>query len=312
MPLFTIAVLHFRKLYKTRNWNEFSTGKTIPLIIIYGIFFGFIVTISMLALTVPFVWEAMFTAEKLKAHNTSLEKTFTELILGNTFSTSIFISLWAFIYVGITTKKQAEITHLKLQNSLKEAQLSSLSNQLNPHFLFNALNNIRFMIHENAQSADNMITSLSDILRYSLETSRQEKVWLSQEVEIINRYITLVKTQLENRLNFSLHIPDSHLAYLVPPMVLQMLVENAVKHGLDNMKDGGKLIVESKESNNKLLLSVCNDLPEHSALKSDNMGIGLKNIRQRLMLLYGDKAEIDITQNKTHFSVTLSLPKELN
>lgn len=104
------------------------------------------------------------------------------------------------LYVGITSRrktKQIEVVNLRLQNSLKEAELSSLSNQLNPHFLFNVLNNIRFMIHEDAINAEKMLMSLSGVLRYSLDSSKNDLVPLIEELDISRSYIDLIQIQFE-------------------------------------------------------------------------------------------------------------------
>jgi LytS/YehU family sensor histidine kinase len=167
------------------------------------------------------------------------------------------------------------------------------------------------MMHEDLKAADKMVISLSDILRYSLESSRHEKVWLSQEIEIIERYIAIVKAQFEDGLGFTMSIPSSHYAYLIPPMALQMLVENAVKHGIDNNYEGRKLTIASLETEKELTLTVTNDMPADMELKTDTIGIGLANIKQRLHILYGDAAKLTITETSTEFSVEILLPKEL-
>ena len=217
------------------------------------------------------------------------------------------------LYIGITSRrktKQVEIDNLRLQNSLKEAELSSLSNQLNPHFLFNALNNIRFMIHEDADNAEKMLMSLSGVLRYSLESSKNEKVPLKEELEISRLYIDLIKIQFEHRLQFEIDIPDALLACHLPPMVLQMLLENAVKHGLENIREGGKIEVDAALESQIMTLRVCNDLPTDYAEKQSEPGIGLFNIDQRLDLLYAGRGslETDIVGNR--FCVTVTIPQD--
>jgi LytS/YehU family sensor histidine kinase len=193
---------------------------------------------------------------------------------------------------------------------LREAQLSSLANQVNPHFLFNALNNIRFMIHENPKYADRMITELSEMLRYSLESSKKDKVMLSEEIAMIEHFIDIVKIQLEERLQFSMAIPQSLYPYLVPPMMLQMLVENAIKHGLDNLRKGGRLHIAGREDKNDIVFDITNDSTTVHNKLQENMGIGLNNIEQRLKLLYSDQASLSVTKSENEFSVLIRLPKE--
>ncbi len=314
LPLFTLSVLYFRWIYKNTALNSFGMLKLIPIIILYGTISGFFVTAINLLIVVPiFPDELIFNTIKTASGMTVFDVVI-RLIVGQGLQTQLFICLWIFIYCSFSNNRkmqEVQLRYLKSQNNLKEASLSSLANQLNPHFLFNALNNIRFMMHEDIQAADKMVISLSDILRYSLESSKHDKVWLSQEILIIERYISIVKAQFEDELQFSMQIPSSQHAYLIPPMALQMLVENAVKHGIDNNYEGGKLTVSSLETENKFALTVTNDIPADIDLKKNTIGIGLANIKQRLHILYGDDAKLTITETATEFSVEILLPREL-
>jgi LytS/YehU family sensor histidine kinase len=249
--------------------------------------------------------------EQKKYPELTSQKLLLKIYFGNIFSSSFLIIAWSFIYIGITNARKAkasQLDNLRLQNNLKEAQLSSLSNQLNPHFLFNSLNNIRFMIHENAEQADNMITALSEVLRYSLESSQHEKRLLSKEVEVIQRYIEIVNIQFEDRLNFTMDIPDSLMDMPVPPMFLQMLIENAVKHGLEQMQHGGDISVTAVSRAENTEFCVVNDIPENGSSESNSTGLGLKNIQQRLSLLYAGNASIEAKQVANKFQVKICLP----
>lgn len=313
LPLFTLCVLYFRWIYKTTKWQSFNILKLTPIIVLYGTGTGFLAAaLNFIILLPAFSDDLIFNILKNNPNLTTADIA-TRFIIGQGLQTQLFICLWIFIYCSFSSNRrmqEAEMRYLKSQNKLKEASLSSLSNQLNPHFLFNALNNIRFMMHENIKAADKMVISLSEILRYSLESSRHEKVWLNDEIDIIERYIAVVKAQFEDELQFSMNISSAHHHYLIPPMALQMLVENAIKHGMDNNYEGGKLTVSSDEIGNQLALTVTNDLPTDIEVKKDSMGIGLENIRQRLHLLYGESAKLTITETATEFSVEIRLPKE--
>jgi sensor histidine kinase YesM len=310
---YTFAVLGFRWLYRKRQWQEVSMGKLIPVVLLYGTIAGALIAALALIMVLPFFWNSI-VAEHLANQREFVPHIYLfRVIVGGALQNQLFVCAWAFIYISVTSNrriKETEIVTLRLQNSLKEAQISSLSNQLNPHFLFNSLNNIRFMMHENAQLADHMIVALSEILRYSLESSKHEKVSLSQEIAIIERYIAIVKIQMEDRLHFTMEIPDAMASCQLPPMVLQMLVENAIKHGLDQLQQGGTLRVQAAQEGTQLVLSVANDQPADRK-PQDGMGIGLHNIRQRLQLLYGDKASLSIAQDPTQFTVSIKLPKEI-
>lgn len=313
LPAFTMAVLFFRKLYKEKNWHEYGPVKIIPIVVIYGLISGFAVTFVMLGIVTPFFWDEIAFHEAVINKKITPTEIIVQMIIGNGFQTQLFISGWIFIYMSVTTKrrvKETELFNLRLQNSLKEAELANLTNQLNPHFLFNALNNIRFTIYENPQKADNMLTALSEILRYSLESSKHEKVQLSEELEIIHRYIAIIKIQMESRLDFAIKIPEQMHAYLIPPMILQILIENSIKHGIDKLRSGGLIELQGSEQNNNLEFIVTNTIAT-TASPTVTTGIGLKNIRQRLNLLYGDRASINLSSNQQQFSVTITIPKEL-
>lgn len=320
LPLFTFAVLYYRYLYKHRHWYRLGTSKNILIVLLYSAVSSFLVTVVMIGSTFPFFWDEV---KKLEAFTKKIEavtqkkETLTSItiqhIIGNSIQTQLFISGWIFIYISITTKQriaETELTNLRLQNSLKEAQLSSLTNQLNPHFLFNALNNIRFTIYEDQHKADLMLTALADVLRYSLESSKHPKVQLEQELAVVNRYIDLIKIQMETRLVFNLEIPEQLNSYLIPPMLLQLLIENAIKHGIDNLRAGGRVFVKAEKIHQALHFYITNTAPETPDKSAYNMGIGLKNIEQRLALLYGDAASFHITHIDDEFSVHLTIPCE--
>jgi len=313
-PFFTLAVLVFRYQFKTLGWDSFSSRQFLEYSLLFSLSSGLTIAILMSAIFSSFYWSEITT--DIIPHNKgnlSLAKLVMGSIVGNWIQTTIFISAWIFLYNSITSTKKmkdAELRYFRAQHHLKEATLNSLSNQLNPHFLFNALNNIRFMIHENQKNADKMVTSLSEILRYSLESSHQEKVRLAEEITIIDRYIAIVKSQLEDHLDFQLQIPEDLNGYLIPPMILQMLVENGIKHGIENIKEGGEITLRCDETSHSLRFQITNDLPEKSTTKTPSTGIGLKNIRKRLELLYGDSGDLVVSKTWNKFIVILTIPKE--
>ncbi|MDC8774268.1 sensor histidine kinase [Roseateles albus] len=310
---YTLAVLGFRWLYLRRGWAGLAMGRLIPVVIGYSSLSGVAVMAAVAAMVMPFFWtqisggRADFDAPSFLLRN----------ILSNGLQAQLFISAWAFVYISAAAAQRAregEVQNLQLQMSLKAAQMSSLTNQLKPHFLFNALNNIRFMIHEDGDRADAMIVALSELLRYSLESSQQSKTRLNQELAIIEAYVSIMRTQMEDRLDFRLNAAPALMSCLLPPMVLQLLVENAIKHGLDHLPQGGTLSVEVIDAGDKLRLLVSNDSPLNAATTpaGQGLGLGLPNIERRLHLLYGERAALGIKSTPGHFQVELSLPKEFS
>jgi len=313
-PLFTIAVLLFRYMYKTFEWSSLPSRQFLEYSLIFSLASGLTIAICMSAFFSSMYWSEIITILNPGSSKRIFAKFVMGSILGNWIQTTIFISAWTFLYHSITSNKkirEAELRYLRAQHNLKDATLNSLSNQLNPHFLFNALNNIRFMIHESPNKADNMVTSLSEILRYSLASSRHEKVPLSEEINIIHRYIEIIKSQMEERLIFSFSIAEILHDYLIPPMILQMLVENGIKHGVENIKHGGELSLTCNELGSKLSFCITNDIAIETIGKKASTAIGLNNIKQRLELLYGSSSEFLVSKTPEKFTVTLTIPKEL-
>lgn len=312
LPLFTLAILYYRYLYKTHQWHELNTAKNIFVVTGYSLIGGLIVTVIMLGSIIPIFWEDMTKA--VAEHKTTVTTVITQMLISNWLQTQLFIGGWIFVYISITTKqriKEADVTNLKLQNSLKEAQLTNLTNQLNPHFLFNTLNNIKFTVRKDPLKSEKMITDLSDILRYSLESSKNEKVQLSDELEIVNRYIDIIKVHMENRLHFESDIPENLYSNFIPPMILQMLIENSIKHGIENLRHGGKVQLLAEASSKYITFKITNDIPPTEISTTQSTGIGLRNIEQRLKLLYGNTATISTHGQDQQFIVTLTLPREM-
>lgn len=315
---FTEVVLFFRQHYQQKDGFSKGLFKRLLLIIGYASIGGVVVTSVTLISVTPFFLREIVSSGFIERMQLTESQFLIRLAVQNTLQSQLFLAVWMFIYVSVTSGrrvKETELTNLRLQNSLKEAQLANLSNQLNPHFLFNAINNIRFTIYEDATKADTMLTGLSEMLRYSLERSKQDKVRLSEELEIIALYIDLIKVQMEERLVFVLDVAPRLHNYLIPPMTLQLLVENAVKHGIDKLRHGGLIELKAELHEQQLVFKVSNNRGDNKPLLkseavSNNIGIGLVNIQERLRLLYGEKASLHIEQTSDNFSVTLSVPRE--
>lgn len=309
---FTLAVLAFRWLYRERGWKELAMGRLIAIAVAYGSAAAVLVAASIAALTLPFFWDQIAGYYAARGNPLGLGDYLVRTISSTSLQAQVFICAWIFIYISFTGSRDARVRELdnaRLQAALRDAQLRSLSNQLNPHFLFNSLNNIRFMIHEDAGRADAMLVGLSDILRYSLRADDSGKVRLGEEIDIIGRYMEIVGVQLEDRLRFMADIPGELRDCLVPPLLLQMLVENAVKHGVEPLRAGGTISMRAARQDDILRIDVENDKPAAPAASS-GLGIGMQHIVQRLALLYGERARHDAVDCGHRYRVTLTLPQE--
>ncbi|MEM6807238.1 MAG: histidine kinase, partial [Bacteroidota bacterium] len=178
-----------------------------------------------------------------------------------------------------------------------------------PHFVFNALNNIRALILEDPQKARDMLLNFSDLFRYSLKHSDQVKVELAEEIEIVNQYLELLSIQYEDKLSYEIELDDSLDKIQIPPMVLQLLVENAVKHGISQRKEGGTIKINISEKASELRIQVENSgrLKKGNKL-GEKLGVGLKNISSRLELIYNGKASFQIYEEQESVIAQLNIP----
>lgn len=189
--------------------------------------------------------------------------------------------------------REVEIEKVRLESSIKETESKVLRAQLNPHFMFNALNSIRALVLEDPEKAQKGITQLSNILRSSLLADRRKTVSLGEELRTVDDYLALEKIRYEARLEVRKNVYPDTMGVQVPPMMVQTLVENAIKHGVSKPVKGGFVSIESKLLNGCLNLRISNT----GVLgNTDSGGFGLENTAHRLNLLFGDGASFKIFQ----------------
>jgi signal transduction histidine kinase len=195
----------------------------------------------------------------------------------------------------------------RLQTKLARAELQVLKMQLQPHFLFNTLNTIYNLAPQNSRKAQLMISRLADLLRLSLEHVSTNTVPLQREIEFLNSYVDIEKTRFEERLTVNIDVAPETLDALVPNMILQPLVENAIRHGVSKKAAGGTVSISSQRIRDRLQLSIQDD-GRLSPIQSGGSGIGLANIRARLTQLYGNDFHFDLVPSPEGTRVVLELP----
>ncbi len=227
-----------------------------------------------------------------------------------TLQTFVYLSLWTGIYLIVyffRNYKSEEIEKWKLQAALKDAELIALKAQINPHFLFNALNNIRALILEDQMKARDMVSHLSELLRYSIQFSNNEKVTIAEELEIVQKYLELETIHYEKRLTFSIDSCSTLDACKIPPMIIQLMAENAVKHGISQVKGGGEINVKIGSDEDELILEVSNT----GKLKpNNNEGLGLRNASERIRILFEKEPNLQLFQEGEMVKSILRLPLE--
>lgn len=226
------------------------------------------------------------------------------------FQTFLYFGLWTGFYLVIyffRNYKKEEVEKWRLQSAVKDAELIALKAQINPHFLFNALNNIRALILEDHMKARDMVSHLSELLRYSIQFNNSEKVTVGEELQIVTKYLELETIHYENRLRFEIAAEKELLEFKIPPMIIQLMAENAVKHGISKVRDGGviKICVKMEEGNLSLQVSNTGKLG-----KVNGSGIGLKNAMERIRILFEKEPDLELMQNGNSVQSTLKLPVE--
>jgi sensor histidine kinase YesM len=244
-------------------------------------------------------------------------KVFTEVVINfvQTFKFLAFV-IWT---IGFNTYnynkrlRQKEVEQLYFENRAKDLELINLRSQLNPHFLFNALNSIHSLAMMKKDSASDAVLLLSNLMRYTLNYEKRDVVPLSEEIEVVEKYLQLEKIRFGKKLNAELDISDATLDLKIPPIIVQTLVENAIKHGLKDSTEGVFIKINSHLAGEFLTINIINSgrlkKEDPSVSEPKNSGIGVENTRRRLQMIYGERASFDLKNlNEKEVIATLKLP----
>jgi two-component system, LytTR family, sensor kinase len=281
-----ILVSHvFREVIKRAGWAFLTVEKAYPKFLM-----GMLITCIAIALIRIGVADVLGLVDHKKSD-------FMPRLLTVAADTGIMIVPWTLIYyfyhyVLISGRQQVDT--LKLEALVKELELKTIKAHINPHFIFNALNSIRALIDENPSRARTAITELSNILRSSMQAEKLETVTFEKELNIVKDYLALEHIRFEDRLQVEFDIDEDTLDQPIPPMMLQTLVENAIKHGISRQVDGGKVKIVSdfKEDYHELVIQNTGVLNGNR----DSDGFGLASTKNRLQLLFGQRANFDIRE----------------
>ena len=232
---------------------------------------------------------------------------------------AVIVCAWsAWDYYGKFREREAQAA--ELAGRLAQAQLQALRMQLNPHFLFNALNAVSSLMLKDVPAANKMLSRLGDLLRHSLEKSDQQEVPLQQEIEFLRRYLEIEQIRFGERLQLKVEIDASTLGAAVPNLILQPLVENAIRHAIEPQEAAGQIELRSLRANGRLLLQVSDNGPglappiaKAAEVSGDSRErIGLNNTRERLRKLYGENQQFDLVGNASGgVTASLSIPFRL-
>jgi two-component system LytT family sensor kinase len=228
------------------------------------------------------------------------------------FLYSMLTLVSASVFLSQRSRRQ-ELEKIDLRARLAQAELGLLRAQLEPHFLFNALNTIAGLVRRaHPELATRALAQLSELLRYVIEASRQDRVPLAWELEFVSNYLELQQIRYGSRLQVAIHQDAAARGYDVPPLLLQPLIENAVVHGAacTNKPASIEVRVRVAPDASELRVEVNNTRGERSASGGRRTGLGLSNTRQRLHRMYGDAFRLDAGPDGAHYRVSISLPHE--
>jgi len=297
--LYTIALTDLlRREIRRRNWLAAWNARTIFRLALAALLAGAIQTLLVTAIDLTLLGKQ------------------SEFALHPYYSFGMLVGvtgadcMWILFYVALTSKRRYQEKEVRLQLAVREAELKALEAQVNPHFLFNCLNSIRAMVMENPVVAQDMITRFATILRYNLQRDLNHTVPLATEVEVVSDYLALEAIRFEDRLRVDLAIDAEAAKAAVPPMLLQTLVENGLKHGIAHLPAGGDLKIRARIEQDVLLLEVENS-GQLMAPRPGGTQMGLANARERLRLLYGSRAGIELTNGDGRVVARVRIPKSL-
>lgn len=283
-----------RRIAKRRRWLHETTGRMWVRLIAGGLVVGLIQTACIIGINVAL--EGRVTVFRNATP-----------VVGAALGTSFAAMMWSVYYVQLTMRRRRREQKVQLELSLREAELSALEAQVSPHFLFNALNSIRGLVAEDPARAQDMITRLSNLLRYNLRHDQPHTVPLAAELDVVSDYLALETMRFDERLRVDITVAPRARDVAVPSMVVQTLVENAVKYGIAPLPSGGDLAIRGDIDGDRLVLHVENTGrlvdPDPEATQ-----VGLANASERLRLLYGDRAQLDLTERDGRVVATLRIP----
>ena len=293
--IFLLIITHlFRLFSKKWQWLKLTVAKLLPKVSL---------AILLMALTVYFFRVlvsyglGLYTPDLLNINN----------IIGNAIGNMIVLLIWSSIYFAYHYFERYNQS-LKYEVAMNEMKLNQLKSQLNPHFIFNALNSIGALVDEEPSKSKRAINHLSNILRSSLVLDKKKLTTFKDEINTVKDYLALESIRFEERLNTKFDIDELSNPVLVPPLMIQTLVENGIKHGISRLKEGGKIWIKADIEKEGLQIEIRNT-GQFNGMNNNGVGYGLKNTQERLDLIYGEQAKFDIrNENEDTVLTTIYIP----
>jgi Histidine kinase len=308
-----LATSHWlRDFMRRHQWAALSIPKLATRIVVAGFIVGTPLGILTQISDVSALQDPSPELQEFApALSTSMKVTIQTLLQITNWA--VLYMIWQAIYfaaVGLREYRTVRLKQSELARALQLAELRLLKSQLNPHFLFNALNTVRSLIADRPSRAQDAVTRLANTLRYTLSSRQDELVTFAQELDIVTDYLELESMRFEDRLRIERDVPADAAGVYIPVMLLQTLVENAIKHGIAELPSGGLLRISAVLENEMLNVEIENPRPP-APIPATGEGVGLRNARDRLRLLFGTRAslELDLSQ-PTVATARLLVPRQ--
>ncbi|HEX6567351.1 MAG TPA: histidine kinase [Chthoniobacterales bacterium] len=290
----------FRALYHLRNWKDLRGTSFAPKVALSCLAFAVLESI------VTYAAVFTFTGAPLETN-----RPFSGFLIVGSIQNAVTLVAWTALYLGYQYQRELQeerISRVLLDAEVKEAQLQRLRTQINPHFLFNSLNTIRAIAGVDAELTREAVTQLAELMRAALESSEEKVVTFDEELRIVQAYLGLEQLRHQDRLRIEASINEELLSAVVPPLICQTLVENALKHGIHSSNQTGTVRYASTGDQKSVRFEVRN--PGSLKVTSRPNGTGLVNAQRRLQLIYGRKAALSLRMTEPgEVTALLVLPR---
>lgn len=293
---FGVATTHLvKKGIHNLGWKKKSVAFLVPRLLLLSIFLA-----VLLQITLSLIDSKAFKRLDLQ-----------EIVISILGFLTLYI-IWFLIYFVhhfFTNFRKEEIKNLQWQAQKSELELNKIKSQLNPHFLFNSMNSIKALISESPDNAKKSITQLSRLLRTTLQIGEKNQISFNEELALIKDYLDLEKTRYEERLQVVYEIHPDCLELKIPPLLIQTLVENGIKHGISKLPEGGQVKVKANLNKQLFVIIISNDGRLANFDQKQNIGSGIENSKQRLELIYGSNAQLNVFEkdNRVEAQVKIDL-----
>ena len=316
ITLLNVAAVGFTQVLRgvmlRRGWAKLSMRQLLPRSLAVSVLLGLVLATAMHFMAVAPLWGLEPIQDKAVSEAIPAPIQALDSFVLRSVNWSFAFFIWMALYISITSVRDrhaAELRQSELARALQSAELKLLKSQLNPHFLFNSLNSVRALIAEDPSRARDAVTQLAGLLRYTLRSDHEELVTLERELATVGDYLALESLRFGARMRVELDIAAGTQDIRVPVMLLQTVVENAIKHGIAELPGGGVLRVAATLREDALHLEVQNPRPENLPSR-EQQGSGLYNAAERLRLLFGSRASLELDLSRSDMAlVRIRIPR---